>query len=391
MQEVHAVVLTKPAMRNLRDEVIQRNAAAILESVNSKSLANRGWVVSAGIPTAQTPKFWSQRYTRDSDQTDAEYIFSMFLTITYDSHKDADSNVLASILRTLYTRAIRPPFGSWTLATVDGKDYILPADGEVSYSDDEVGYSDVEVPANFASYFSHLFGLDSHVARILGAIEAGQMSGWRNRFHCALQGPPGCGKSDLCRSLKAALGDDAVMEFDATATTAAGAIKELAEREILPRILIVEEIEKADEKALSFLLGVCDLRGEIRKTTARNTIQRDTKLLVIATVNDVPLFNLLNKTALASRFANKINFKRPTRDMRERILRREIEKVSGDIAWIKPTLDYCESNHIDDPRQIIALCLCGREMWLTGEYQSMLSDTAPQDDDTETVESPLSA
>ena len=40
-----------------------------------------------------------------------------------------------------------------------------------------------------------------------------------------------------------------------------------------------------------------------------------------------------------------------------------------------PTLDYCEQQGITDPRQVTALCLCGREMLITGEYQKMLADT----------------
>jgi MoxR-like ATPase len=171
------------------------------------------------------------------------------------------------------------------------------------------------------------------------------------------------------------------MEYDATATTAAGAIKDLSERDILPRILIVEEIEKADEKALAFLLGLMDMRGEIRKTTARTTIQRNTKLLVIATINNVELFKKLNAGALASRFSNKIGFSRPSRDQLAMILTREVEKLgdNGDERWIKPTLDYCEDNAITDPRQVISLALCGREGWLDGSYATMLAETNMED------------
>jgi MoxR-like ATPase len=168
------------------------------------------------------------------------------------------------------------------------------------------------------------------------------------------------------------------MEYDATATTAAGAIKDLSEREILPRVIVVEEIEKADEKALSFLLALCDLRGEIRKTTARATIQRDTKVLVVATVNDVPLFEKMLAGALASRFANKIWFKRPSRETLSRILVREIRKINGDPAWVSPALDYCEERGVTDPRQVIALALCGRDMLVSGAYQKMLSETSQE-------------
>lgn len=383
MIETHAVTLTKPAQRQLREKVIEGNAKTLLESVNTKSLAVRGWTVSLDAQESyRGARFWKQRYAKDSDGMDAEYIYELFLSVTFsrEDDKKPGSQDLASILRTMHQRASQPPFGKWTLSTVDGDVYTPPGDGEVSYSSDEIGYADVAIPDEFEDFFTHLFGLDSHISRIRGAMEAGMLSSWNNRYHCALIGPPGCGKSDICQSIKQALGEDAVLEFDATATTAAGAIKELSEREILPRILLVEEIEKADEKALAFLLGVCDLRGEIRKTTARNTIQRDTKLFVIATVNDFELFGKLQAGALASRFSNKVWFKRPSRDTLERILRREVQKVSGDEAWIAPTLDYAEKHSINDPRQISALCLCGREQWLTGEYEVMLSDTADPTD-----------
>jgi hypothetical protein len=305
----------------------------------------------------------------------------MYVAISFyrEDGKKPGLNEFESILRTLHNRAGQPAFGKWALASVDGNTYIAPGDDDdisANVNADLIGYADVNIPEGWDSNFAHLFGRDAHVARIRMALEAAIMSHWSNRFHCALIGPPGCGKSDICGSLKRALGEDAVMEFDATATTAAGAIKELAEREILPRVLVVEEIEKADEKSLAFLLALCDLRGEIRKTTARATIQRDTKLLVIATVNNVELFQKLQAGALASRFANKIGFSRPSREQLAMILEREVSKIDGDSRWIKPALDYCEERDITDPRQVIALCLCGRDMLITGEYQEMLKDTA---------------
>ena len=259
---------------------------------------------------------------------------------------------------------------------VDDEEYVVPDENAVRLSDDFVGYSELSIPNDYEAKFNHLFGLDAHVARIKRAMEAGLMSDWQHRLHCALIGPPGCGKSDICRTIKAMLGDEAVLEFDATATTAAGAIKELAEREILPRCLIIEEAEKADDKALDFLLAVLDLRAEIRKTTARATIQRDTKLFAIATVNNYDLFTRLKAGALASRFSQKIFFKRPNRDQLEMILQREVVKVDGDFAWISPTLDYCDEVDLTDPRAVISICMCGRDLLVTGEYQEMLRETS---------------
>ena len=382
--ETHEVKFAKPAKRALQDKVINGNFTALFASINTKSMTVRGWNAETHLCKVNFetggPTFYMQNPNAD------EYIYEAFAKVTFtrEDGKKPTPNELPSYLATLARRAITPQYGKWTLALVDGQPYTMPSDDEdvsMNINADLIGYVDVEMPDDFESYFSHLFGRDAHVARIKGAIEAAIMSDFSNRFHAALAGPPGCGKSDICRSLQKALGADAVMEYDATATTAAGAIKDLAEREILPRILIVEEIEKADEKALAFLLGLMDMRAEIRKTTARATIQRDTKLLVIATVNNIELFKKLNAGALASRFANKIGFSRPSRDQLAMILTREVGKLgdNGDERWIKPTLDYCEDHGITDPRQVISLALCGREGWLDGSYAEMLSETNMED------------
>jgi hypothetical protein len=379
MLEEHTLTLTKLAERQLREDVIQKNVSRLLTSVNNRSLEIAGWRVKeclkgTGSNGYHTPKTWQQFYSNVSEAT---WRYEMYLTVTYmrEDDKKPDSNVFPSICRTINTRSAQPNTGRWALTKVDDIEYTVPDDSNIPLSGDFVGYTDVDIPDDFEDNFKHLFGLESHIARIRRALEAGMQSGWSNRYHCALIGPPGCGKSDICGTLKRAIGEEAVLEFDATATTAAGAIKELAEREILPRILIVEEIEKSDEKALSFLLAVLDLRSEIRKTTARATIQRDTKLFAIATVNNHELFGKLQAGALSSRFANQIWFRRPNRDQLAMILHREVTKIEGDYAWIPPTLDYCEQENITDPRRVTALCLCGREMLITGEYQKMLKET----------------
>lgn len=376
--EVHKLILTKDSQRALQERAIENNLTTLLASVNNKSLTVRGWTIEKDSSVGYYDRGWRQRNYFGEDRN-FQYTYEMYLTVTYkrDDDKKPSPVDLASICRTIHSRCGQPAYGKWNLTKLDGEDYIVPDDNSISanINADLVGYSDVTIPEDFESHFDHLYGLDAHIAMIKRALEAGIMTNWDKRLHCALIGPPGCGKSDICASLKRALGEDAVLEFDATATTAAGAIKELAEREILPRIILVEEIEKADEKSLSFLLAALDLRAEIRKTTARATIQRDTKLFAIATVNNYELFQRMQAGALASRFSNKIGFNRPSREQLAMILKREIDNMGGDDAWINPTLNYCEEEDITDPRQVIAICMCGRELLVTGEYQEMMRAT----------------
>lgn len=374
--ETHKIEFVKFAKRNLNPEVIQGNMVAMMASVGNKSMTVRGWTFEPEIVDAgANPVAWTQEAHGDEG-----YKYTYYATATF-SRPDGQKpmpNEVNSVVRTLSNRAAQAPYGKWTLNKLDGSLYTPTDDDEISgnVNSDMIGYVDVEMPDDWADNFSHLFGRDAHIARVRKSLEAAIMSGWTNRFHSALIGPPGCGKSDICQSVKRALGDDAVMEFDATATTAAGAIKDLTEREILPRILVVEEIEKADEKTLGYLLGIMDMRGEIRKTTARTQVQRNVRMVVIATVNNLELFEKIASGALASRFANKIGFSRPTRDQLAMILAREVTRIGGDERWIKPALDYCEEHDINDPRSVISICLVGGDDLLSGAYQEMMAETA---------------
>jgi hypothetical protein len=375
--ETHNLTFVKPSKRSLRDDVISGNFTALFASILNKSMTVRGWDLTTAI---QGDEEGATFYVREESAEEGfNYTYRAYAVVTFKRADGAkpNPNELDSFLRTLHGRAGQAAFGSWTLACLDGKPYEVPEDDDISrnINADMIGYVDVSIPENWEAYFDHLFGLDAQIAIVRAAIEAGIASNFNNRFHVALAGKPGCGKSDICRSLQAALGEEAVMEYDATAMTGAGAIKDLSEREILPRVLVIEEIEKADEKSLQFLLGLMDTRGEIRKTTARTHIQRDTKLLVIATVNNYEKFKTMNAGALESRFSNKVGFKRPARDLLARILTREVGKINGNDAWITPVLDYADDHGISDPRQVISLCLCGRDGWLDGSYAKTLAAT----------------
>jgi hypothetical protein len=187
------------------------------------------------------------------------------------------------------------------------------------------------------------------------------------------------------------------MEFDGTSTTHAGATKMLDEAEELPRVIVIEEIEKASNDVLTLFLGIGDGRGEIRKTTARGNVHKDAKMVLIATCNDYERFTKLNYGALKSRFANDVWFSRPGDDLLAEILKREIDEYIGDgtagsgkkkYGWIKPTLEWVKEVDNRDPRYVIAVCLTGGDDLVTGEYQADMRSTArPQGDILEWGES----
>ena len=373
--EDHVITLFKGSHRD-RSASYEEQIVKLLASINNKSLTGQGWRLDA-----YTHDFASAFQIMETPGGEFKYESRFYIQVNYTNDVGIAPNpaMFPGILRKINDLCPRPAYGSWTLQFVDGEPYEVADDENVmGNAAEELGYSAVGIPPDFDQHFEHLYGLEAHIERVRKAVALGIQSGWRKRTHCALIGPPGCGKSDICQTLKAMLGDDAVMEFDGTATTAAGAIKKLTspDTEVLPRIIVVEEIEKAPEESMRFLLGVMDMRGEIRKTTARGDIQRNMKCLVIATVNDFALFTKLQAGALASRFMNKIHFKRPSRETLALILTREVKDVAGDYEWIEPTLDYTDEHSIFDPREVISICLCGQDDLLDGTYQRELDQTS---------------
>ena len=385
----HKVQLSKGAERELGAKVTRKHMDEIVNVVNTVQREKNGWQVSLDIDdtVAYLPTFMKREYNSEPGGS----LYMYYVTFSVNCSPDKERNTLdtefAAIVDHIERKAKFP--GKWDLAKVDGEDWKKKKEEEVADKKErdaqEIGYLPLEIPDDFEVYFDHLYGLEAHISRVKRAIEGTMETGWKKRLHCALIGPPGCGKSDISHSIKEAVGAENVLEFDATSTTMAGAQKQLAEMAEngsgLPRILLVEEIEKADDKSLAWLLSLMDLRGEIRKTTARGKINTDTKMICIATVNDVPTFKKIAFGALYSRFSNKIYFRRPTRELLGRILEREVSLINGNREWIIPTLDMADKIQTTDPREVISLMLCGRDALLTGEFQNEWEATSDYDEE----------
>lgn len=118
----------------------------------------------------------------------------------------------------------------WQISLIDGR---VAVAGEDRRLPGPVGYVPVEIPTNWRDAFSHIYERDAQIEIIMSAIEAGIKSDFYDRFHLALIGDPACGKTEVLRTIKTILGEEAVLEYDATATTQAGAIQDLDNRQVL--------------------------------------------------------------------------------------------------------------------------------------------------------------
>lgn len=384
---LHVIHISKFAGRALSDDVLTKFVDQMISAVNTSARLQRGWKLSLRTVMEGDTKWYRTEFLTQSMTGDRKY--HIFFELIGKNPKADPQRELNDACVALEAKGASFGGKPFVIETVDGEKWEQSAESRKAGARGEVGsqivgYAPFHLPENYLQYFSHLFGLDSHIRRVAKTIQLAERTDFRKRVNTVLQGPPGCGKTEICRAFKMAVGDESVYEIDATAATKAGILEDLDNFAEMPRIIIIEEIEKAQGETLSFLLGIMDTRGEIRKTTARTKIHRDMKCLVIATVNNWKRFSELNYGALSSRFSNTIHFTRPDEDLLTEILKREIDDLEGNgnkgsgkkaYGWIKPTLNWIKEVDNWDPRYVIAVCLTGGPDLLTDEYQTDLRAT----------------
>jgi energy-coupling factor transporter ATP-binding protein EcfA2 len=326
---------------------------------------------------------WRCRKTRlkEPQKEGDQYVYLVPLSFDKTSgHRSAAERQWPSIQSRISKLLLSPRFMGWELLDNDGKNIGGAENVKIEETKNYFDGLNLVPQGNF----DHIYDREAQILLVRSAIETAVKTELKKRFNCVLFGPPGCGKTEILLSIGKMLGKEgeAYLKFDATSTTEAGAQRLLLESPNIPPILIVEEIEKTDEKSLRWLLGICDERGEVRKTNFRiGHNAREVKMLVLATVNNMNLFNNLLAGALSSRFPNKIYCDRPDRSVMQQILEREVKSIKGDDAWIEPTLSFCmDKLGWNDPRKLIPVCLQGQHKLLDGTYQQALLKTLPPEE-----------
>ena len=253
-----------------------------------------------------------------------------------------------------------------------------------SISDRVLDWCDLQIPPELLESddalaghpaFSDLYDIGPQIRTVLSAIKRAVDTNGASRYHSVLYGEPGCGKTSTLRAVEKLFGPGSVLHLDATSTTKAG-IEKLFFNELkqYPRLVFLEEAEKAPEEGLKIWLGALDDRGELRKVNFRQTQVREIQILFFCTANNKRAFDNMMGTgsgepgALSSRCVNEIQFPRPAESTLRKILEKEIDLKGGNRDWVTPCLNLARELKVADPRKVKAF-LTGGDRLLDGSFQ----------------------
>lgn len=358
----NVIVVERRILKKCKDEVLKKQLDRCA-SISMRGGRGSGWI-----------------YTLESisnDKNEGVNIIRAKIRFKTTSNRESLSGKWDSIVRRFAECGCSGSMAEnpWIVVEPKGYEKVIGTESKLSIAKQKENEEKVLGEINLVpgNHFERIYGRDAHIRRLMSVLRLAQRTGWTKRKNSLLDGPPGCGKSEIMMSTAQMLGKEgeAWRWFDATSMTKAGAIEEIMNSQVVAPVLFIEEIEKCEEASLRWLLGVMDTRGEIRRLNYRVGNQaRNVRMVVIASANDVPLLKRVMSGALYSRFQNKIYCPPPNREIMNRILKREIVEIDGKEEWIEPTLQFgYDKWGIIDPREIINIMSVGGDDLLAGIYQ----------------------
>ena len=363
-----SLTVQKVLGRRTADDQLMAQVQSLCGRAIGKTLAGRGW--QARRPVLEVVESPAGGHVATAAVSFVRTAGRAFPEESLDKHFAAISDRVQR-----YGRA-----GKWLLTTEQA--VVMSANGQPVVEGPVLEGADlIRIPDDWQSHFVHIYDRDDQILEVIESVRTAKDTNMDVRNHCLLHGVPGSGKTEIGLALWRLLGEGVVKRLDATATTKAGAENLLLEMEVIPPVIILEELEKVNEANLPWLLGILDDRGEIIKTNARiGSVSRQAKCLVIATVNNLAKFESFQEGALKDRFGIPLYFGVPSRELLRRILMREVHKIpGGKEEWVEPALKYAlEIEKTFQARRIKSIMTNARDRLLDGSFQRARSRMAVQ-------------
>jgi hypothetical protein len=177
-------------------------------------------------------------------------------------------------------------------------------------------------PELVADAFAGIYEREPHIRLIHDSMRTFVATQGRRASHVLLYGEPAAAKTSLYRKFKDLYerGSDVprVLFLDAQTMTKAGLenwLLDQAKAGQLPEVLVVEELEKQDERVVLPLLSVMG-SGYLTKTNARvGRWEEQVRILIWGTCNNVRALQGFHAGALWSRFTHQLPCVRPGREV----------------------------------------------------------------------------
>lgn len=238
--------------------------------------------------------------------------------------------------------------------------------------------TDEEIEAHPA--FEGIYDRAAHIRVMFSSIKTMKDTKGMRRNHVILHGLPACAKSSLFMGMQKVLPVGSYLKLNANSTTRAG-IEEIFLGKLkvtgVPPIIFNEELEKTLEAILTTWLSILDERAEVRKLNFRTSDQTEARVLCFATANDKLLFDRLmggrpgHPGAISSRFTKSLYVPRPSWNVMEKILLRDIKRYGGKEDWAPKCIDIAKEMGTNDPRTVLSY-LDGGDRLMDGSYKADL-------------------